>query len=118
MKPEIKEQWMNALRSGEYSQTRGFLRTSDGFCCLGVLCDLYSKETGTKWGEYQGKFTNSSFIGEFATLPTEVVEWSGIGEQNPYVCLNFSEGHYLILSAMNDSGVEFPEIADTIQKYF
>lgn len=40
MNPEWKAKWVAALRSGEYKQTREFLRTSTGFCCLGVLCDL------------------------------------------------------------------------------
>ena len=39
---EIKEKWINALRSGEYTQGQGYLyiENSDGtesFCCLGVL---------------------------------------------------------------------------------
>ena len=48
MNPQVKEKWVNALRSGEYSQCDGKLRSADGFCCLGVLCDLYSQEPFTK----------------------------------------------------------------------
>lgn len=38
-KPTKKEitDWCNALRSGEYKQTKGRLQDEDGFCCLGVL---------------------------------------------------------------------------------
>ena len=44
------QKWVDALRSGEYKQTRGALRGDDEgnepkFCCLGVACDLYAKET-------------------------------------------------------------------------
>jgi hypothetical protein len=36
----VKE-WVEALRSGEYNQITGRLRSQqDGFCCLGLLCDL------------------------------------------------------------------------------
>jgi hypothetical protein len=49
MNPEIKARWVAALRSGEYQQTTGNLRTENGFCCLGVLCDLHSKATGIEW---------------------------------------------------------------------
>ena len=35
--------WFAALRSGTYNQTRGSLRTSTGFCCLGVGCDVAIK---------------------------------------------------------------------------
>jgi hypothetical protein len=41
MNPEIKKRWVAALRSGEYRQGEGVLRTpTDKHCCLGVLCDL------------------------------------------------------------------------------
>jgi hypothetical protein len=29
--------WLNALRSGEYKQGKGYLFDGTGFCCLGVL---------------------------------------------------------------------------------
>lgn len=34
--------WLKALRSGEYKQTGGSLNDYDGFCCLGVACDVLS----------------------------------------------------------------------------
>lgn len=109
MNQQIKEKWMNALRSGEYSQTRGFLRTTEGFCCLGVLCDLYSKETETEWEEYE--YAYSSFLEEFATLPEKVMEWSGLKEPNPYFEQVGS------LASLNDEGKEFIEIADMIEAF-
>ena len=47
----LKRKWLAALRSGEYTQGRGFLARATGeeneageplheFCCLGVLCDI------------------------------------------------------------------------------
>lgn len=33
--------WVNALRSGKYSQTKGCLQDSKGYCCLGVACDVF-----------------------------------------------------------------------------
>lgn len=50
MNPEVKAKWIDALTSGEYSQTKRCLRDKNGYCCLGVLTDLYIKETGQgKW---------------------------------------------------------------------
>jgi hypothetical protein len=46
MNAEIKKLWLEALRSGKYSQGCGALRWEDKFCCFGVLCDLVDK---TKW---------------------------------------------------------------------
>lgn len=37
---EQKEQWLTALRSGKYQQTNGNLHDNNGYCCLGVLCDI------------------------------------------------------------------------------
>jgi len=40
MKQEYKAQWLSDLRSGNYTQGTGVLRTyDDKFCCLGVLLD-------------------------------------------------------------------------------
>jgi hypothetical protein len=44
MKADIKNAWLEALRSGEYAQTEGELHNVDaGYCCLGVLCDVLVK---------------------------------------------------------------------------
>lgn len=46
MRPDIKADWVRALRSGQYEQTKkGALiyQTDDqeyGYCCLGVLCEI------------------------------------------------------------------------------
>jgi len=43
MVPEIKAQWVAALRSGEYVKGRNHLQKDGKFCCLGVLCELAVK---------------------------------------------------------------------------
>jgi hypothetical protein len=44
LKPEVKAAWLEALRSGRYTQGQGYLTTITGGerldCCLGVLCDV------------------------------------------------------------------------------
>lgn len=40
MKPDIKEDWIEALRSGEYDQTTGTLERKGANCCLGVIADV------------------------------------------------------------------------------
>ena len=35
-----------ALRSGEYEQGKNQLQSEYGYCCLGVMCDVFAKETG------------------------------------------------------------------------
>jgi hypothetical protein len=46
MDANIKQKWVEALRSGEYKQAQYGLKRQGGFCCLGVLCDLHDN---TKW---------------------------------------------------------------------
>lgn len=45
---EFKTKWVEALRSGEYQQTKEYLHSEGGYCCLGVACEL----TGTQWIPY------------------------------------------------------------------
>ena len=53
MNPEVKQKWIDALRSGDYEQGSEKLRGVNGYCCLGVLCDIYSREYDTQW-EFRG----------------------------------------------------------------
>lgn len=38
--PQLKAKWVAALESGNYTQIQTALHTDNGFCCLGVLCDV------------------------------------------------------------------------------
>lgn len=41
MNPRLKEEWVKALRSGDYEQgTVRLCNDDDQFCCLGVLADI------------------------------------------------------------------------------
>jgi len=110
MNPQIKQKWVSALRSGEYQQTQRYLRKEDGFCCLGVLCDLYGKENNVEWqhNEVDGYFYGN----HFSILPSSVVEWSGIADSNPYV-----NGGTDTLGGLNDRGSTFEQIADVIEEH-
>ena len=49
MEKELKRKWLKALRSGEYNQIEGELRSRKGHCCLGVLCDVLDP---SRWDDY------------------------------------------------------------------
>ena len=50
MNPEVKQLWLDALRSGKYEQGKLMLRPTDNsYCCLGVLCEI-AQESGI--GQY------------------------------------------------------------------
>lgn len=58
-KEELKQDWLRALRSGEYDQGMGVLRIDRAgprreHCCLGVLCEIY--EHATPLFDEQSKF--------------------------------------------------------------
>jgi hypothetical protein len=115
MKPEIKQKWLSNLRSGEYEQAQGFLRTTYGYCCLGVLCDLYSQELNVPWTDHGGKnFCDYDFLGEPSALPIEVVKWAGLKDQYPKV--KDEKNIQLQLTELNDNGTDFKTIANLIEK--
>lgn len=74
------------------------------FCCLGVLCDIYAKETGVSWDKSPPK----SLYEEVSILPIQVAAWAGLQDQNPSVS-------GLSLAEHNDGGKTFSEIADMIE---
>ena len=126
---ENAKKWVAALRSGEYSQTVGALRKDDGFCCLGVACDIYSRETGNgSWREdYDEDLDEELFglhIGErchMRVLPAEVVEWLGMltcNGRHPEYDPNGRMLGYVSLSGLNDTrGLSFSELADFIEQH-
>lgn len=104
MTPDLKEQWVAALRSGEYKQGPGWLRRGDKFCCLGVLCDLVAPEDWTLTGgdEWVGTFVNG---GETQTLPEPILNKAD---------LDGFDTRQLV--QMNDDGSSFRHIADYIER--
>lgn len=103
MKKEIKKLWIKALRSGEYKQIRDKLRKEEGFCCLGVLCDLYGKRRRIGW-------VDNSFLKETLALPPRVMKWAGLKEDDPKL------GRATASHFNDNSKYSFKKIADLIEK--
>lgn len=112
MKPEVRDLWVDALESGEYPQTTGMLRRLDnagniaGYCCLGVLCDLYERATGNaldvlQWGQLP---------------PTEVRDWAGMNRTDPNLWMDPEEIRTEQATSLNDDcGWDFAQIARAIR---
>ena len=106
MNAEIKARWVEALRSGKYQQGRAALRSlEERFCCLGVLCDLYSPSEWTTNGtttngttRYFHRGSLSAFIG--ADFRAQ---------------MGLSDAEAWTLARMNDDGKSFSNIADYIE---
>jgi len=124
MKKEIAERWVSALRSGEYKQGRLYLKSERGYCCLGVLCDILGVEWAIddrkieSYTVYEVKDGKDGKDGKIiSTLPKEIMKkigwsFSSIKDRLGYVGNQFS------LTALNDTGKSFDEIANVIEKHY
>lgn len=143
MDADIRQQWVDALRSGKYEQGRRLLRDANGnYCCLGVLCDIFPSVV---WERVeQGRWENWSQYDD--PTPFEaVVTWrkegptrrgltmlpmglaANIGLLSEYhgnepICGGNDDAFGSALSihghliAMNDRGYSFDQIADWIER--
>lgn len=114
MKADIADAWIAALRSGEFKQTQMALNNGVAMCCLGVLCELHSRETGTPWNK-------GCYFHEDAELPLEVAQWARMRNIAPGILkapvTTPSGVHGVHLAELNDNGASFVEIADVIEKH-
>ena len=111
MNPVIKQKWLEALRSDEFDQGTGMLKSYDGkYCCLGVLCELFRRQHSVQKNiDWHGGL----FLQRVAVLPTEVIKWAGL-EHNNY---NPRVGEeQKTLSDYNDTGYSFEQIANLIEE--
>lgn len=136
MNPQVKVKWLQALRSGDYRQGKYRLKGEGGsFCCLGVLCDVYSKDDEGK-GQWEWKgledggwrfVTDDLELEEVSldwgetVLPPLVAEWAGLEDVSPRVFVASRTSHLktrqeYALADLNDGGCEnFDSIADLIE---
>lgn len=108
MNKEIKLAWIAALESGDYLPAPYLLKTPKGFCCLGVLTDLYIKtHKDLVWKEEKALFlAKGDKTTDSAWLPEKVDKWAELKES---IILGK-------LSRMNDDRKSFAEIAKIIEK--
>jgi hypothetical protein len=121
MYQEIKEKWCTALESGDYVQGKNQLRNVsekvESFCCLGVLTDIFIKETGEgEWDTDGFKLSSRSIVFKNDCLPYVVMVWAGLNADNPLVDNPLkSIASVISLAALNDHGFPFKEISKVIK---
>ena len=125
MNSQIKQKWIDALRSGEYPQGQSKLYSGDGFCCLGVLCDIYAKEVGdSSWvkkdpskSDYEDKWDYWYFDDQSEVLPECVSKWAELDENDPIVTKDIVGHLYTTtLASLNDKGVTFEDLSEVIEE--
>lgn len=119
MKPEIKQLWIEALKSGRYKQGKGALRSINGYCCLGVLADLYVRDwtnnNKTRWSPKQPVWTHQHELVDSggarfsAMLPTTEAFKTWSGNLDPEV--------QHLLAMFNDDDMGFVRIANWIEEH-
>lgn len=116
MNKGIKKKWVKALRSGNYEQGKELLRTLDNkYCCLGVLCDLYTQEDVGKsnnWKETANGFTINQ---ESQVLPDPVREWSEIWHEDPILDTK-TKGKSVITYLNDEVNYSFKQLANLIEE--
>src|SRR5687767_12329689 len=105
MNPGVKAKWLEALRSGKYKQARLRMRhpngagTEDGFCCLGVLCEVLRPNEWTR--SESGSWMHH---GNMEYPSGQILREAG---------LEFNQAKRF--AGMNDNRDTFEEIADHIE---
>lgn len=99
------EDWADELKTGGHPQADGVMASHEGdrtaFCCLGVLCDMVIPEQ--RWGNHNW-FSDVNGL-ETSNLPYEVTD---------AIDFEMEEGSIEMFAEMNDAGVPFDNIAETI----
>lgn len=102
LKPEFKELWLQALRSGKFEQGSGALRLTDHgkekYCCLGVACVI-----------------TDEYIYDEDIFPKPEVWFSWFVNEAKYHFMAANDLKHK-LASMNDVGVSFADIATYIEE--
>lgn len=112
---EHRRDWVKALRSGQYKQGRGYLRSyRDQYCCLGVACDLSGCG---KWSYTPDRdlflYQDHTSAPQDRIPPVEVLEYFGITGDGRLI---EGETPYVVFWELNDlANLTFDQIADYIE---
>lgn len=126
MNPEVKAKWLEALRSGKYTQGQAVLKVYENgkptYCCLGVLCDInpdlgewkdegdstYRNKTRLRADTFRmsdSDIPNALSYG-YAYIPHAMHELTGLDEAAQSELANLND----------DRKLSFAEIADWIEE--
>lgn len=100
------------LRNPETKQIQGQLKTSQGECCLGVLCRIQGR-----FSKIQGFWLDAGETTYY--LADSNPSYSLLGHNGkfpPCVCVVYGEVNIESLAELNDERFTFTEVADIIEK--
>ena len=120
---ENRQLWAEKLRSGDYKQTYEVLRNRNGYCCLGVLCDM-SGAGEWVWDEVFSYYRyRVDGIDYSAELPPAVVDMVGLVDDEGVIAnlpnveapKELAVNPKQSLAALNDYVMDFNQIAEVIE---
>lgn len=127
MDPDLKQRWVESLKSEKYQQATGRLRSQtsehEGFCCLGVLCDIIDSK---KWSLDVQSDGSIDYDYNDVMLPPYVIENHGVTILNLEARRELSDimGHdesmadlQHLLSWLNDNSLTLMEIGELIENH-
>ena len=109
MNPEVKQKWIEALRSGKYEQIKRKLWDNGKYCCLGVLCEVVGA-LRDNYGYY--KLNESAQIESDTELTGDLADSLGLTTEDQRILTEMNDGE----NAFKGSPQSFKEIADWIEK--
>jgi hypothetical protein len=111
---EHAQMWVDALVSGDYTQTRGTLTDANGDCCLGVACKVaIAAGVPVKVEVVDSRPTSyTKYDGESKYLPASVRSWLGLTSDNGGFEDELGAD---TLADLNDAGNTLAEIAAIIR---
>lgn len=97
MNKEAKEMWIEALKSGKYTQGKHCLKSNDNaYCCLGVLVKVFEDHYGLKFDQRINSCLNAVEFGSFysvSTPPEIVIDWINISKNHLTLLMNLNDKH-------------------------
>lgn len=141
MNTENAQKLVAALRSGQYPQAKGALRKAEGYCCLGVACDIsglgkWEVDPRSAPDPVDGSYiadryvvrdeTGKTICSDTSVLPYAVARWLdmevGGAFEIPVSTMELrpededrETGNYFALTELNDGGLTFNQIADVLE---
>ncbi len=122
---EARQLWLAALRSGEFRQCKNQLCDGEKYCCLGVACEVFRlhepeqnmlkiEPTLTQNNDGRWKYSIGGHESG-GVLPDEVKAWLGMKTPDGFLGLRGKPVENL--SAANDEGQTFAQIAEIISSH-
>lgn len=109
MRKEIKAKWLENLRSGKYPKGRKCLRSTieESYCCLGVLCEQYTKGTWSKSSPFSARYNFTDKEGDVSGsyLTPGMRVWARINSDDVDK-----------LAKLNDATTTFKEVIEYIEE--